>query len=71
MLRRTSRITLLAAAALTTLLSGCSVNPVTGKQELMLLPESQDFTIGQQQYGPAQQSQGGQHGAKSGQGEHE
>lgn len=40
-------------------LSGCSVNPVTGERQLLLASEDSDMTIGQQQYQPAQQSQGG------------
>ena len=40
-------------------MAGCSVNPVTGKQELSLVSAGQEVAIGQQQYGPAQQSQGG------------
>ncbi|RMF17441.1 MAG: peptidase M48 [Gammaproteobacteria bacterium] len=44
-----------------TLLAGCAVNPVTGKKELMLISESQEFAIGREQYVPAQQSQGGRY----------
>ncbi len=39
--------------------SGCATNPVTGKKELSLIPESQEIGIGTQQYGPMRQSQGG------------
>ncbi len=39
--------------------SGCATNPVTGKKELSLIPESQEIAIGKQQYGPMRQSQGG------------
>lgn len=39
--------------------AACAVNPVTGKQELSLIPESQEIAIGNEQYLPAQQSQGG------------
>ncbi|UZE94843.1 M48 family metalloprotease [Alkalimarinus alittae] len=49
-------ITILFLAALST---ACAVNPVTGEQQLMFLPEGQDAEIGQSQYKPAQQSQGG------------
>ena len=38
---------------------GCSVNPVTGKNEFSLVSASQEVSIGQQQYQPSQQSQGG------------
>ncbi|PLW69619.1 M48 family metalloprotease [Pseudohalioglobus lutimaris] len=38
---------------------GCAVNPVTGENELSLVSVSQEIAIGEQQYGPSQQSQGG------------
>ncbi|MDT8399046.1 MAG: M48 family metalloprotease [Pseudomonadales bacterium] len=41
------------------LLQGCVVNPVTGRSELSLLSEQQELAIGNQQYGPSRQSQGG------------
>ncbi len=40
-------------------LSGCSVNPVTGKNELVLVSEGQELQMGQSYYVPSQQSQGG------------
>jgi predicted Zn-dependent protease len=40
-------------------LGGCASNPVTGKRELSLVSESQEIQIGQQQYAPSRQSQGG------------
>lgn len=40
-------------------LAGCAANPVTGKQELHLVSKSQEIEIGQQQYSPGRQSQGG------------
>ncbi|MDO3388701.1 M48 family metalloprotease [Gilvimarinus sp. SDUM040013] len=43
------------------LLTGCSVNPVTGQQELSLMSPEQEVAIGAQQYGPSQQSQGGRY----------
>ncbi len=43
------------------LAAGCSVNPVTGKNELSLMSAQQEVAIGNQQYSPAQQSQGGQY----------
>ncbi|WP_020408118.1 M48 family metalloprotease [Hahella ganghwensis] len=49
----------LTSLILAVTLAGCSVNPVTGKRELMLISEQQEFTIGAEQYEPAQQSQGG------------
>lgn len=38
---------------------GCAVNPVTGQRELTLVSDSQAIAIGQEQYAPAQQMQGG------------
>lgn len=49
----------LACLALLAALSGCALNPVTGEPQLALIPESQEITIGDEQYGPAQQAQGG------------
>ena len=40
-------------------LAGCMVNPVTGRQELSLISPQQEVAIGQQQYQSGQQSQGG------------
>ena len=40
-------------------LSGCVVNPVTGKNELALVPEATEINIGNQQYLPSRQMQGG------------
>jgi predicted Zn-dependent protease len=42
-------------------LAGCAVNPVTGRNELSFISESQERAIGNEQYGPSQQSQGGQY----------
>ena len=42
-------------------LAGCAVNPVTGKNELMLLDETQEISMGATQYEPSQQSQGGRY----------
>ena len=41
------------------LLSGCAVNPVTGKNELAFIPESQEISIGTENYTPSRQMQGG------------
>jgi len=40
-------------------LSACSVNPVTGKRELMMVSSAQEIAMGKQSYAPMQQSQGG------------
>ncbi|MCB1788459.1 MAG: M48 family metalloprotease [Gammaproteobacteria bacterium] len=47
---------ILAAAAL---FGGCAVNPVTGKSEIAFVPESQELAIGQKNYSPYRQAQGG------------
>ena len=41
------------------LCAGCAVNPVTGKQELALVSETYEIQVGQEQYGPSRQMQGG------------
>lgn len=40
-------------------LSGCAVNPVTGKNELALVGESSEINMGNKQYAPSRQMQGG------------
>lgn len=40
-------------------LSGCSVNPVTGKSQLSLISPQQEIAIGAKNYSPSRQSQGG------------
>ncbi|HAK51612.1 MAG TPA: peptidase M48 [Gammaproteobacteria bacterium] len=40
-------------------MAGCATNPVTGRSELAFVGESTEIAIGQQQYRPSQQSQGG------------
>jgi len=45
---------------LSTVISSCAVNPVTGRSEISLVSEAQERAIGEQQYGPTQQSQGGE-----------
>jgi len=44
---------------------GCTVNPVTGKRELGLVTRAQEISIGQEQYVPSQQMQGGQYSVDS------
>lgn len=46
--------------ALMLLLTGCSVNPVTGERQLSLIGEGQELAMGSEQYTPTQQTQGGQ-----------
>ncbi len=43
-----SRIIILAIVASLLVLSGCSVNPATGKRQLNLIPESQEIAMGKQ-----------------------
>ena len=49
----------LAVFALIFLLAGCGTNPVKHKRELQLVPESEEISIGQKNYVPARQQQGG------------
>jgi predicted Zn-dependent protease len=51
------RILIAAVAAL--LLAACSVNPVTGKTDLILVSGAEEIAMGQQNYAPMRQSQGG------------
>ena len=39
--------------------TGCAVNPVTGKSEIMFMSTAQEIEMGRQNYVPMQQSQGG------------
>ncbi|HWK74539.1 MAG TPA: M48 family metalloprotease, partial [Povalibacter sp.] len=47
------------AAAMAAALTGCGVNPVTGKKEIQFVSEAQELQIGQQHYSPTRQSEGG------------
>lgn len=40
-------------------LSACGTNPVTGKKEIQFVSEGQEIKIGEQNYAPTKQSQGG------------
>jgi len=40
-------------------LTACGTNPVTGKSELQFVSEAQELQIGEQQYAPTRQSEGG------------
>ncbi|MDY6948508.1 MAG: M48 family metalloprotease, partial [Pseudomonadota bacterium] len=40
-------------------LGACGVNPVTGKKEIQFISEAQEIKIGEQNYAPTQQSEGG------------
>lgn len=50
---------LIAGALLALSLCACGVNPVTGQRELQFISESQELQIGEQQYAPTRQSEGG------------
>jgi len=50
-----------ACLLLLTALAGCAVNPVTGKKQMMFDSPQQDIETGKRNYGPSQQSQGGQY----------
>jgi predicted Zn-dependent protease len=54
-MRKVALILLLASLGA----AGCATNPVTGEQELTLVSESQELDVGNQQYAPMRQSQGG------------
>ena len=49
----------LIAPLIITSLAACSVNPVTGDRELILVSGKQEIAMGAQNYAPMQQSQGG------------
>ena len=49
----------LAVFALIFLLADCGTNPVTHKKEFQIIPESQEISMGEQNYIPARQQQGG------------
>jgi len=51
--------TLIAVIVAALVLAGCSVNPVTGEKQLSLISESKALAIGEEQYEPTQQTQGG------------
>ncbi len=53
-LRRSFVVIVMAAT-----LAACSVNPVTGKRDLMVVSEAQEIAMGVQAYEPTQQGQGG------------
>ena len=55
---KTARLTIVTAA-LCALLSACGVNPVTGKKEIQFVSEAQEKEIGEKNYSPARQGEGG------------
>ena len=54
-------LNLLAAGAVITVATGCTVNPVTGRTELGLVTESQEIALGNENYAYMQQAGGGQY----------
>ena len=50
---------LIGAWGALSLFAGCATNPVTGKTEMHLVPESQEIQIGSQNYAPSRQAEGG------------
>jgi predicted Zn-dependent protease len=54
-----TRIFAVPAYALTLLIAGCTVNPVTGEREISFVTPQQEIAIGNEQYLPSQQMQGG------------
>ena len=54
-----TRIHVAAVLLSAALLSGCVVNPVTGQNEVGWVSSQQAIAVGQEQYAPAQQMQGG------------
>jgi predicted Zn-dependent protease len=50
---------LLAVTLAAFALSACGINPVTGKREIQFVSEEQELAIGEQQYAPTRQSEGG------------
>lgn len=56
-----SVLSLSAVAALALIMSGCVVNPVTGKSEFSTLSVNDEIALGIDNYQPSQQAQGGQY----------
>ncbi len=52
--------TIVLAAVLATL-SACAVNPVTGKSQLVGMSQEQEIEIGEENYAPMQQAEGGEY----------
>jgi len=50
---------LLRMVLLAALLTGCGINPVTGKREIQFISEASEIKIGEQNYSPTRQGEGG------------
>jgi len=57
---------LLLGLAVSLLIGSCATNPVTGKNELLLVGEDWELNVGKQNYLPLRQSQGGDYTADPG-----
>ncbi len=55
------RYTTIVSALILLFLSGCAVNPVTGERQFMTVSPQDELQMGEQNYTPMQQSQGGLH----------
>lgn len=53
------KLTLVLIIAYTFIISACGTNPVTHKREIQFVSESQEISIGKQNYAPTRQAQGG------------
>ena len=53
------RTTLFAVPILALSVAACGTNPVTGKREIQFVSEAQEVQLGEQQYAPTRQSEGG------------
>jgi predicted Zn-dependent protease len=57
----TRRAAVVAAAAGLASLAACTINPVTGERQLALVTAQDEVAIGNEQYAPSQQTQGGEY----------
>ncbi|MDD2832682.1 MAG: M48 family metalloprotease [Methylotenera sp.] len=57
--RTLNTLWLCSLISFTLFISACGINPVTKKRELQLVSEAQEISIGQKNYSPTRQSQGG------------
>jgi predicted Zn-dependent protease len=53
-------VTLPVLALIACSLTACGVNPVTGKKEIQFVSEAQEIKLGQENYSPMRQSEGGE-----------
>jgi predicted Zn-dependent protease len=60
-MRRLLRLNILLISLIFLALTGCVTNPVTGESEIGLVSVAQQIEIGEEQYVPSQQMQGGQY----------